>query len=421
MQQKISPDLEKIVHRITYRPQGRVDIFRELSLAEQSVVFNRLTPAMRQEILKGLAFDEVVDLLDHLDLRRAHQILDNMKDSTRRHRIAMRLKNDLHGKIEYFLQFHPLASVGLVHLNYVLLSESITVGETAEIIEDYLHNSGKIPAVLVSELGKLKGEVSLGSLVREQNKSKIGEFILPIKTVRFNQNKQEILSVCTGEAHKKIAVLDNDDSVLGIVYSDDILDLLGESPAATLYSFAGVEESERPFDSAGSKFKYRYRWLILNLLTAFLAAGVVAFFEDTITQVALLAMYMPVIAGMGSNAATQTLAIMVRGIAVGEITLRNSKPAIIQEVKAGLMNGVVTGIIVTIVATVFNQDALLGLVVGLSLVISLAIAGFVGTVVPLFMKYIGKDPATSATIFITTATDVLGFIVFLGLATIVLL
>lgn len=419
--QKISDaDLEKALHRIVYRPEGRIKNFRALALAERSTVFNHLTPGMRQEILSGLSIDEVVELLDHLDLRRAHRILDKMPDPRRRGRIVMRLKNELHSKIECFLQFHPQATTGLVHLNYVLLEDTKTVAETAEIIEDYLHTTGKIPVVLVSERGKLVGEVSLGALVRASNQSSIGQHVVDIKTLAYNSAKQEIFALFSTEVHKKVVLLDSDGSVLGVVYSDDVMELLGEAPASTLYSFAGVEESERSFDGMWSKVAHRYRWLILNLITSFAAAGVVALYEGTISEVVLLAMYMPVVAGMGGNAATQTLAVMVRGIAVGEITLRNSRPAIVREVGAGLVNGIITGAIVAVVATVFNQDPLLGLVVGLSVVAGLVVAGFAGTVIPLLLKYFGKDPATSATIFITTATDVLGFVVLLGLASIIL-
>jgi len=420
MPEKTNSALEGLVQRITYHPRKRMQYFRTLPLAERSVVFNKLSPSMRQKVLNKLSIEEAVDLLDHFDLRRAHHILDYMKDVRRRQRIAKRLKNDLHAKVEHFLAFHPRASLGLVHLNYVLLSDSTTVGETATIIEDYLGNTGKIPVVLVQKLGMLMGEVSLGVLVRESNKSFLGSHLTPIKTVVFNSNQHDILTTCTSEPHKKIAILDTDGSVLGIVYSDDLLDLLGESPGTALYSFAGVEESERPFDRVLSKVQHRYRWLILNLGTAFLAAGVIALFEDTLAQLTILAIYLPIIAGMGSNAATQTLAIMVRGIAIGEITFRNSRPAIFREATAGLINGLIAGAIVALLAIVFNQSPLLGLVVGLAVTAQLVIAGFVGTVIPLLMKRLGKDPATSAVIFITTATDVLGFIVFLTLAKFIL-
>jgi magnesium transporter len=413
--------LEQKAGQLTHSAKGRIEHFRALPIAERSAVFNILSPYVRQEILKQLSLDESVALLDHLDLRRAHYIIDRIKDATRRKKIVARFKNDLHAKIEHFLQFHPQTFTALLHLHYVFLSEDRTIGETASIIEDYLHNTGKVPEVLVSRNGEMVGEVPLSTLVRERNASRLGNHIQPVKTIPYTMARQEIIALFVSEAHTKVAVLDTDGSVLGIVYSDDVIDLLGESPAAALYSFAGVEESERPFDSVWSKVRHRYKWLILNLGTAFIAAGIVATFEDTLAQVVLLAVYMPVVAGMGGNAATQTLAVMVRGIAVGEISLQNSRVAITREVLSGLVNGVITGVLVALVALVFNQDPLLGLVVGLAVIASLVVAGFFGTVIPLLLRQIGKDPATSATIFITTATDVLGFFVLLGLATLILL
>jgi len=221
--------------------------------------------------------------------------------------------------------------------------------------------------------------------------------------------------------HSKLAVLDRDGSIIGIIYPDDALALFDGEPAASLYDFAGVDDVERSFDSISAKVRHRYKWLIINLGTAFLAATVVGLFEETLTQFVILAMYMPIVAGMGGNAATQTLAVVVRGIAVGEISLKNSLPAIYKEVGAGFINGVINGVIVALVATFWNGNPMLGLVLGIAMIINLVIAGFFGALIPLVMKSLGKDPATSATIFITTATDVFGFFAFLGLATMVLM
>ena len=421
MARQSKKSLEQAAKRIGSHGKEGMKEFRALPPQERAAVFNSLAPQARQGVLKQLSLGEAVDLLDYLDLRRAHYILEHMEDAARRKRIVKRLKNDRHAKIEQFLQFHPEAPVSLVHLNYVFLADSTTIGETAAVIEDYLRNTGKIPEVLAHNSGRLVGEVPLGALVRERNSSRLKSHVRELKAVPYALPRQDALTVLVEEPHKKVVVVDKDGSVLGIVYSDDVIDLLGESPAASLYSFAGVESSERPFDSAWRKLRHRYRWLIVNLVTVFLAAGVVALFQDTLAQIVLLAIYMPIVAGMGSNAATQTLAVMVRGIATGEISLANSRPALMRELAAGLMNGIITGAIVFAVALVLNQNPLLGLVAGISVVASLFVAGFFGTLFPLLLQRLGKDPATSAGILITTTTDVLGFFVLLGLATLMLL
>ncbi len=219
-------------------------------------------------------------------------------------------------------------------------------------------------------------------------------------------------------------MLDDDGSVLGVVRADDVLTVAEAAAGETLYEFTGVVEAESVLDSPGTKVRRRYRWLILNLATAFLAAAVVGLFESTITAVAILAAYMPVVAGMGGNAGTQAMAVTVRGISLGQVSLATGRQVVATEVVAGGVNGLITGGLVAVVAVAFSFGEFgiqLGAVIGVSMVANLVIAGFFGAVTPLVLDRLGYDPATSATIFITTATDVLGFLVFLGLARLVLL
>jgi len=417
----LATNISELARRLTHRAKDRMVKFRALDLPERSAVFNELSPALRLSILEELTFAEAVDLLDHLDPQRAQHILSQLPSAARRRKIISRLKNDTYEKVDHFLQFHPRTSLSLIHLNYVYLPDAITIGETAEVIERHLIDTGKVPVVLVSQNGALSGEVPLATLVRERNSSRLKNHQRDVLSVTYNEDHQKVLSLFLDNPHKKIVVKDNDGSVLGVVYSDDVLDLFAAQPATSLYSFAGVTESERPFDSVYKKVTHRYRWLILNLFTGFMAASVVALFEDTISRYVLIAMYMPIVAGMGGNAATQTLAVMVRGISIGEITLKNCGPAVWNEIKAGFLNGSITGALVFLITLILNGDPILGLVAGVSVLASLVIAGFFGALVPLVLKHFGKDPATSATVFITTATDVFGFLFLLGVATLFLL
>jgi magnesium transporter len=297
----------------------------------------------------------------------------------------------------------------------------MTIGEAANIIDEHYEETGKYPEILIQEKGQLLGEVPFAALVRERNSAPLKKFVLPVTVISYQAEVSEIIDILTSTRRKKIIMLDHDTSVLGIIYADSVRPLFDKLPAESLYDFAGVKESEGVNDSVLSKVKHRYKWLIINLGTAFLAASVVSLFKGTLDQLVYLAIYMPIIAGMGGNTATQTLAVMVRGIAVGDVKLANSLRPIMNEAGAGLVNGVINGILVAVVATLWNQNPLLGLVLGIAMVCNLIIAGFFGAFIPLVMKELGKDPATSATIFITTATDVFGFFVFLGLATVVLL
>lgn len=414
-------DLDGVTRAVTYNKNERLSLLRSLSLPERSAVFNLLSPKIRETIIDALTFNEVLDILDHLDPLRVHQILFKMKDKKRKIRFLSRLKSDRFEKTEYFLQFHPQASLTLFHLNYLYLSEDTTVGETANVIENHLRTTGKIPAILVSKGGKLTGEVSLGTLVRERNQNKLKNYVSHVESVVYNLDREKVIELFVSRPHEKIVVTDTDGSVLGVIYSDDVIDLLDSQPAATLYSFAGVEASERPFDSVLDKVQGRYRWLLINLATCFLAGGAVSLFGETINQFVALAIFMPMIAGMGGNTSNQTFAIMIRGIATGEISLKNSYPAMKHEMIAAFINGTITALMMVPIALLFGLNLSIALIAGVAIVFNMVVGGFFGTLVPLVLKQFGKDPATSAGIFISTATDVLGLLFFLGLATIILL
>jgi magnesium transporter len=213
--------------------------------------------------------------------------------------------------------------------------------------------------------------------------------------------------------------VDDKKRIIGVLYVDALLNILEGQAAEALYDFAGVDDEERAEDSFRKKFRLRYKWLLVNLGTTFMAAGVVSILGGVLSREVLLAAFIPVVSGMGGNAATQTLAVMVRTLSVEGVENLTGKRLFNiwkNEAMAGGLNGLLTGTVVAMVATLLNGNFKIGVVVGIAVLFNLFVSSFFGTMVPYCMKRLGKDPATSATIFITTATDVLGFIAFLGLA-----
>ncbi|MBY0309986.1 magnesium transporter [Patescibacteria group bacterium] len=417
----MSPDLLQKSKQLTRSARERMSLLRALTLPEQSVVLLALTPHVQQSILTQLKNHELVDILDHMDVRSAESLLSRISSIKRRDRIVAALKGAVKDKIEYFLRFHPKATVALINFNYLLLPASLTIGATADAIDEHYNDTGKFPEVLVHEAGVLVGEVPMSNLVRERNTTLLRKQVVPVATVPYQAEVADIVNALAGSQKRKVVVLDVDDSVLGIIYADEALSLFGDRLDESLYDVAGVADNERPFDGALTKFKNRYRWLMLNLLTCFFAGGVIYLFEDTIDTLVILAMYIPIVAGMGGNAAAQTFAVTLRGITLGSISLKNCWPAIWREVGAGMLNGVVIGIIVAAISVIWNESWLLGLAVGLTMVGAHMIAGFFGGVVPLIMKRLGYDPAATSSIFITTATDVGGLVLLLGLGTLLLM
>lgn len=411
----------ELVKQITYKPKERMAVLRSLSVPEQAAVFADLSPYVQQTILKQLKTIELVDLLDHMDMQQAEHALAKIPNPKKREKIVQRLKGDVKEKLEYFLRFHPQASLNLITFNYIFLAETKTVADAADIVDEHYEETGKYPEILVHQNGELSGEVPLSVMVRARNTTKLKTLVKPIETLPYQSEVSEVINRLVAGNNKKLVVLDHDTSVLGVVYADAARQLFSNLPAESLYDFAGVDDSERPFDSIGKKVNSRYRWLILNLATTFIASSVLLMYQDTLDTLTILTIYIPVIAGMGGNAATQSFAIMVRGLTLGTVSLKNAVPAIWNETVAGLINGIIIGAIVALVSAVWHGEPLLGLVVALALIGVHVVAAVSGALIPLVMKHLGKDPAATSTIFISTATDVLGLLFLLGLATIILL
>jgi len=409
---------EKFLNELTLA-KDETSIFRKVPVNLQGFLILDLSKYFQDKILNKLSDQEIIKFLRYLDPSQAVSLLRVLDKKKRREKIIQLLKGEIKQKVEFLLKFNPQTAAGFMNLNYIEVESDLTIGETVKIVREYEKKTKRFPEILVVKSGYLMGELEAQSLFSDPQK-KIEGYIKKTPSVLFNKEEKEVLDLFRGNPHKQIVVLDEDKSIMGVIYSDDILKLINREAGKDITSFAGVSEREEVTDPFLIKVKNRYKWLIINLGTAFLAASVVSLFEETISAFVLLAVYMPVVAGMGGNAGTQTLAVMVRGLALRQIDAKTAKRVVLNEMMAGAINGLIVGTIVAFVASFFNHNPLLGLIVGVAMVNNLVISGLFGTIIPLLMKKLGKDPASSATIFITTATDICGFFVFLGLATILL-
>ncbi len=397
----------------------RSQIFLNIPQDKRTEVFLQLRKPLQYQILRGLPKDQVISLLEALDPDDATDVLQ-LFDSRTQERLLKEMSVNIQSEIEILLKFDEKTAGGLMSLNYIQVDVDETVEDIANKFKLHEKRTGKPPEIVVLSQGKVAGYVPGYELGFARPSEKIGKYIKPIKTIHHGISSDEVIEKFRSHPHSKLVVLDDKSNALGIIYSDDVLKVLKEQESASLYDFAGIRDEEDITDPARLKFKSRYKWLIINLGTAFLASFTVGLFQSTLDKYVLLAVYMPIVAGMGGNAATQTLAVMVRGISLKQITFQNFLKPLLAELTSGLANGVINGLLVFTVVMVLNRDFMIGLVLAVAMIANLLVAAFFGTLIPLVMKSIGKDPASSATIFITTATDVLGFLVFLGLATLLL-
>jgi magnesium transporter len=206
--------------------------------------------------------------------------------------------------------------------------------------------------------------------------------------------------------------------MLGIVTVDDIMEILKDETTEDIHRLGGVDKEEKVDGSLAESVSSRLPWLFVNLITAILAAAVVGIFEGTISQVVTLATFMPIVAGMGGNAGTQSLTIVVRGIALGELTGDNAVRIFLKELGVGLTTGIAIGAVIAVLGYFWERNMIFGLVIGLAMILNMIVATMSGFIVPVVLKKLKVDPALASSVFVTTFTDVLGFFFFLGLATI---
>ncbi len=408
---------EKLKKQIIYS-KNKTQVFKRIEDRKKIDILNLLSISTQKKILETLTNQEIIDFLKFSDLDEATDVLQTIK-KTRRKEVLKKIEREAREKIEMLLKFDRESAAGLVNLDFIQVKNDATLEEVLTSAKKYEEKTGKFPIILVVRKRFLIGEFPPYNILKISKKDKITNFIKKVPKVAYNLNSKEIPKILKKYSNNKLVVIDKDEDILGIVYAHDVLKFIDESH--DIGRFAGINKEENVYDGFLLKIKNRYKWLIINLFTAFLAASVVSLFEETLSSFVLLAIYMPIVAGMGGNAGTQSLAVFVRGITLNEIELnKKAVSAILNEVLAGIFNGLITGLLAAAVALFWNKSPLLGLIIGSAMVINLAIAGFFGALIPLIMKKLGKDPATSATIFITTATDVLGFFAFLGLASLLL-
>lgn len=409
-----------VISDFLFHKDKRTRLFLELPLEKRVELLHSLTRSVRRDILMHIPEEDLALVLQALDPDEATDMLQ-LITRKKREKVLHLVSKDLKDSLSTLLEFDAETAAGLMTLDYVRVNIDDHIAAVAKKFKEHEKRTGRPPVILaLKDDGKLAGFLPGHELGFARKTDRIEKYVKRIPAISYAASHDEVMDMFSSHPHAKVAVLNDAGSVVGIIYSDDILKLLQENSGSSLYDFAGIRDEESVSDSARFKFKNRYQWLIINLGTAFLASFVVSQFEDTLSAFVLLAVYMPIVAGMGGNAATQTLAVMVRGISLKQIELKTAWKAVRNEVIAGFMNGLLNGVLVACIVYVINGDAKIAIILGMAMIINLIVAAFFGTLVPLIMSKLGKDPAASATIFITTATDVLGFLVFLGLATIIL-
>jgi magnesium transporter len=360
------------------------------------------------KLAQEIPSDDAAALIDHLPEELSAAVLD-----------LMRPKES--GVVENLLEYEERTAGRIMNPHVFALNEDMTVGEAITELQSSRDVEMVFYLYVVDERRHLVGVVSLRRLLLVSPETPLKRIMTSdVISARVDTDQEEAARQVASYNLLAIPVVDEENKLAGVITVDDVIDVIKDEATEDIYRLAGVAGDERAFTPPGESLRKRLPWLGINLVTAFLAASVVALFEGTISRVTALAVFMPIVAGMGGNAATQTLTVVVRGIALGELSWSNARKALLKEAVVGVGNGVALGIVAALVAWAMKGDPVLGALLCAAMIINMFVAATAGTLIPLGLRAAHVDPALASSVFITTMTDVFGFASFLGLATLFL-
>ncbi len=352
-----------------------------------------------------MAKDDIVDILGEFPLNRRKEIINMMKSGERK-------------VIQDLLGYGENTAGGIMTTEYIALKSNLSVADAIAAIKQIAPKTEVIDIIfIINDKRELVGTVDLRDILTYPNdESLINLTNSNVISVDPDMDQEEVSLLVSKYNLKAIPVVNKKNGLLGIITVDDVIEVMVEEHTEDLLRLGGASKEETIDSSVFDSVKMRLPWLMINLATAFLASFTVSIFEGTIAQVVALAVAMPIVAGMGGNAGTQTLSIVIRSIALGEADLKRSWKLVFKELGLGIVNGFATGVITGIVLYFMFGNVYLGFIIFAAMIANLIISGTFGFLIPLVLKKLKIDPALASSILLTTATDVFGFFVFLGLA-----
>jgi magnesium transporter len=393
---------EKLPPRLAAEMLRRVDHVR----TEEIIALMGTRPAAA--LLSAMDPDDRVDLLRHLS-RKMHDEL------------VRQLEAGAAAENQKLEQYSPDTAGGIMTTEVTALPKSLTVEQAVAQLREIHQRSGQLYYVyVVDEQNRLTGVLSMRDLILAAPGSMLEKILIPnVKSVPVTMDREEVARLMRSSRFLALPVVEADGRLAGLITLDDVVDVIQEEATEDVQRMFGAGAEERLSSPWSFSFKKRIWWLQVNLATAFMAGIVVALFSGTMQRLSFLAIYIPVVSSMGSNAGAQAMSVAIRGITSSRIDRKIIHHVLSREAIVGFLSGIAIGATTALIAMIwqFHHGLILGLVVGLSLIITQTLACISGAAIPFLMRRFGFDPAQSATIFITTITDIAGFALLLGLAT----
>jgi len=403
---ELTPDEIRVVIELLFRQRRAALALRELPNEMLPLVYDALADQRLAAVIGRLEIDDLLEFVEWIPEDRRSSVIERLPEDKRE---ALR-------KAELYSEY----SAGRVMTtSFVALDQKMTAQEAIDSLRELGDgNEAVLHLYVVDEQRTLVGVVPIRRLVSSPPDRSISEImILDPVSVSADDDQEEVARLVARFDLLAVPVTDVDGRMLGLITVDDVIDVITEEATEDMYHLAGLTEADRVFVPARESIRKRLPWMFLNLGTCFAAAWVVGLFERAIGQVVALAIFMPVVAGMGGNGGTQSLTVITRAIALGEIEFSSGFRAVVKELAVGLALGIAMGIASAGTAYLWGADPIIGIALFSAMILTLSVAGLVGAAVPLALKAIKQDPALGAGVIVTTFTDAFAFFSFLGIAT----
>ena len=406
-------DVANLIENLT--PETRVKLIELESFNIDPEIFIELNESIQSEVLQLLSIESVIKIIKRLESDDAIKILENL-EKDRKEEILEKLPPKDKFLLEEGLSYPEDSAARIMQREFTAVPSNWTIGQTI----DYLRETKDLPKefleiFIVDNDFKPIGTVPSSRVLRTPRELTMKSIMseMPV-LISANMDQEEVGHAFENYNLVSAGVVNKDNKLVGMITADDVVTVVQEEAEEDALRLAGVGDEEIT-DSVVKKTKRRFNWLLLNLFTALLATWVISNFGASIEQMVALAFLMPIVASMGGNAGMQTLAVTIRAIAKKELSSSNFNRVVGKEFIIGILNGIIFAIITAIIVHLWFKDLNLSILIGVSMILNMIVAGLFGILVPVSLKKINIDPALASSVFVTTITDVIGFLSFLGL------
>lgn len=397
----------------------KVHLFSLLDVETASEVILEISDLSREQILEEISDEKLTEIVEEMDSDDAADFIAELPEEQAQTVLEGFEPEDVED-VRKLLRYEEDTAGGIMQSELVAVREDALVRDAIQsVIRHAEENDNIYDVFVVDRENRLIGAVPLQKLITSKRTGPISESIdRDIPSVTVDVDQEQVARMFKKYDLVSLPVVDHERRLVGRITIDDVVDVIEEETSEDFYRMSGVSGDDSALSGPFHSVKKRLPWLYLNLLTAAIAASVIAHFEDTIQIAVMVVVFLPMIAGLGGNAGGQVLALIVRGLALGELSFDNARKILMKEIMVGLMNGIAVGAITGFIGYLWKGIPMLGLVVFLAMTLNVLVGTFAGTLIPFTLKWLKLDPALGSNIFITGLTDTFGFLSLLGLATI---